>query len=133
MFAESIGQTKEDLWNIQLWGRVYLRKVYMEKYLLVQTSCSTQSEAESLAESVIEARLAACAQLLPALCSIYRWQGSIERNEEVLLLFKTRSTLLEQLTEWIRARHSYEVPEIIATPISSGSPDYLAWIENETC
>ncbi|MBN1541729.1 divalent-cation tolerance protein CutA [candidate division KSB1 bacterium] len=104
----------------------------MEKYLLVQTSCSTRKEAETLAESVVQARLAACAQLIPSITSIYRWQGAVERNEEMLVLVKTRKEHLHALFEWISDRHSYEVPEIIAFPISAGSSDYLAWIDKET-
>lgn len=84
--------------------------------------------AERIARTVVEEKLAACANLLPQLRSIYRWQGKVEQASEVLLLLKTGRPWLEQLSDRVRALHPYEVPEIVALPIVAGSDKYLDWI-----
>jgi periplasmic divalent cation tolerance protein len=98
---------------------------------IVTTTLSSQSQATALAKAVVAARLAACAQMLP-IRSVYRWQGRVQGGAEVLVQFKTRQAQVQPLISFIRAQHPYEVPEIIATPIVAGTPDYLAWMERET-
>jgi periplasmic divalent cation tolerance protein len=81
-----------------------------------------------IAAAVVEARLAACVNIVPLVESIYRWEGEIERDEESLLLIKTTRPAVEPLTEAIRAVHPYENFELIALDIETGSPPYLDWI-----
>ena len=85
-------------------------------------------EAGRLAELLIEKRLAACVQILPGMESVYRWQGRVERQREVLLLAKTTRAKFEDLEREVRTAHSYETPEIIAVPVATGSPAYLQWL-----
>ena len=95
------------------------------------TTLDDESRANALAEAIVEARLAACVQCLP-IRSVYRWEGRVERAAETLLAAKTRTALVPELTAFIRARHPYRVPEIVAWPLADGLPDYLAWIRDET-
>jgi len=81
---------------------------------------------------LVEERLAACVNLVPGLTSIYRWQGGLRREPECLLLIKTTDTRFEALRSHLRALHPYEVPEIIALPISHGDPAYLQWLTENT-
>jgi len=90
----------------------------------------TRDEAEAIATALVDARLAACVQLM-AVDSVYRWQGAVERASEVMLQAKTTQARLADAEALIKARHSYAVPEIIAVPIVAGSTDYLGWIESE--
>jgi len=101
-------------------------------YLQVTTTTATQEEARQIARSSVERRLAACAQVIGPIVSTYWWQGGIETAGEWMCLLKTPASEFEPLARHIRAEHSYDTPEITATPISLGSPDYLAWIERET-
>lgn len=89
-----------------------------------------RDEAEAIATALVEARLAACVQLMPV-DSVYRWEGKTERAAEVMLHAKTTQARLAEAEALIKARHSYALPEIIAVPIVGGSSDYLAWIRAE--
>lgn len=97
----------------------------------VSTTCSTQQDAERLAASVIDERLAACAQLEPIL-SLYHWNGAVQRDAEVRISFKTRADLFTQLAARIRELSSYQTPQIIALPIVAADAAYLAWIRETT-
>ena len=81
-----------------------------------------------MAEMLVGQQLAACVQILPEMESVYRWQGKIERQQEVLLIAKTESAKFAALEREVRALHSYETPEIVAIPLIAGSPAYLAWL-----
>ncbi len=96
-------------------------------------TCASEGEAVRIGRTVVEERLAACANLLPGVTSIYRWQGRIETATEVALVLKTRAALVDALTARIKALHSYTVPCVVALPIRAGNPDYLAWLVAETC
>ena len=85
-----------------------------------------------MATILVEERLAACVNLVPGLTSIYRWQGTLRREPEYLLLIKTTAARFTQVHERIRALHPYEVPEIIALPIRDGDPAYLNWLTENT-
>lgn len=100
--------------------------------LLVITNLPDRVSAEKLAALLIERRLAACVNLLAPCGSLYRWRGEIQRDEEHPLLIKTAQDRYAELEAAIRANHPYELPEIIAVPISLGLPDYLQWVESET-
>ncbi len=85
-----------------------------------------------MATILVEECLAACVNLVPGLTSIYRWQGTLRREPEYLLLIKTTAARFTQVRERIRALHPYEVPEIIALPIRDGDPAYLNWLTENT-
>ena len=103
-----------------------------QPHLLVLTSMPDAASARALAGHLVEARLAACVNILAPCRSVYRWQGRIEDAEEITLLAKTTAARYAALEAAIRARHPYELPEIVAVPISHGLPDYLAWVATET-
>jgi periplasmic divalent cation tolerance protein len=100
--------------------------------LLVLTNLPDQPAAEVLARALVEARLAACVTILAPCRSVYRWQGAVETAGEVPLLIKTTATGYPALAAAICAQHPYELPEIIAVPITEGLPEYLAWVAAET-
>jgi len=103
----------------------------MAQSLIVLVTCSSVAEARLIANSVVESRLAACTNLLPGVVeSVYRWQGRVEKARERLLVIKTTRRSFPPLRDSIRRMHSYQVPEIIAFPISAGLPTYLRWIED---
>jgi periplasmic divalent cation tolerance protein len=84
-----------------------------------------------IARALVEERLAACVNLVPGLRSIYRWEGRIEEDAEVLLVVKTRSAQLGHLEQRLRQLHPYDLPELISLSISGGSTDYLEWLRRE--
>ena len=100
----------------------------MERYLLATTTTPDRGTAGLLARALVEERLAACVQAVGGVRSLYTWKGKVEEAEEVLLLIKTAERLLPRVRERLRELHPYEVPELVAMPISDGSPDYLAWM-----
>jgi periplasmic divalent cation tolerance protein len=100
--------------------------------LLVLTNLPDQAAARSLAERLVEARLAACVNILAPCRSVYRWQGKVETADEVPLLIKTSAERFAELTAAIRASHPYDLPEVIALEIATGLPEYLAWVTGET-
>lgn len=100
--------------------------------LLVLTNLPDRPSAEALAAALVEARLAACVNILAPCRSVYRWQGAVEAADEIPLLIKTSVACYAALEAAIRAQHPYELPEVIALPITQGLPDYLAWVDAET-
>lgn len=102
------------------------------RYLQVQTTTDSRAEAVELARGAVEARLAACAQVTGPVASTYWWEGSVERAEEWVLSLKLPVGGYDALAEFLTQRHSYDEPEIIATPIVAGAQSYLNWIQEET-
>src|SRR5436190_242630 len=100
----------------------------MTDALLVFTTLPNADKAADLARALVEERLAACANLFPAVRSIYRWEGKIHDENEVLVLIKTRADAVERLKARILELHPYEVPEVLAVPVESGYPPYLEWL-----
>lgn len=100
--------------------------------LLVLTNLPDRETAMALADTLITEKLAACVNVLGACTSVYRWQGEIERADEVPLLIKTTAARYAALEAAIRRVHPYELPEIIAVPVAHGLPGYLEWVAAET-
>ena len=100
--------------------------------LLAMTNMPDMPSAQALARMLVDARLAACVNILPAVHSVYRWQGAIEEAMEVTLLIKTTQRRYPQLQRAILASHPYDVPEVIAWPLSEGHLPYLHWVAAET-
>ena len=101
-------------------------------YVQVQTTTDSRAEAMELARAAVEARLAACAPVAGPIASTYWWEDGIERAEEWLLMLKLPAAGYQALADFLAQRHSYDEPEIVATPIVAGSDAYLSWIAEET-
>ena len=99
--------------------------------LVVLTTVPNSEEAEALARRIVEARLAACVQILPPMQSIYFWDGAVQNDSEHLLLIKTLSEKYDSLEKFIQANHSYDVPEIVALPAEKVSENYLGWLKDK--
>ena len=102
----------------------------MTDYIQVDTTTATQEQAEAIARALLEARLAACVQIVPCQ-SLYHWQGAIEESRELRCSIKTRKDLFPEITQLIRSLHPYETPEIVAVAIVDGAPDYMNWMQQE--
>ncbi|MGD0094126.1 MAG: divalent-cation tolerance protein CutA [Planctomycetota bacterium] len=89
-------------------------------------------EAERLARTLVEERLAACANLLPGVTSFYWWAGKLNRDPETLIVFKTAPRRVPKLLQRLKELHSYEVPEFLALPVREANPDYALWVHAET-
>ena len=97
--------------------------------LIVLTTVGSAGEGESLARSIVEAKLAACVQILPQMTSVYFWKGKIQSEPEHLLLIKTLEEKFDELSAFIRKNHSYNVPEIVAIEADNVSKTYLGWLQ----
>lgn len=100
--------------------------------ILVLCTAPDPGVAATLARGLVDAKLAACVNVVPGLRSFYVWKGDVHDEPEVQLLIKTRRARFEALSEWLADNHPYEVPEIIALPIEAGAKSYLGWMEEQT-
>ncbi len=100
--------------------------------IVVFITAPDEEEAAKIARAVVDARLAGCVNIIRGIRSIYRWQGKIEDEAEVLMIAKTRQELFEALAKKVKELHSYTVPEVIAFPVVEGSADYLGWLKEVT-
>lgn len=107
-------------------------KRQIEGVVLVYATFPAGDTAETVAAALVEARLAACVNILPAMTSIYRWEGRINRDAEVVAVIKTRRTLAERVVNEVRQRHPYTNPALMVLPVEGGSEAFLAWIGAET-
>ncbi|HEY8228259.1 MAG TPA: divalent-cation tolerance protein CutA [Pyrinomonadaceae bacterium] len=99
--------------------------------IVVLITASNREEAIRLADMLVGAHLAACVQILPEMESVYRWEGKIERQPEILLIVKTTRFRFDEIEREVRALHSYDTPEIVALPILAASEPYLRWLTNQ--
>ena len=104
----------------------------MEKFTIVLVTASSEEEAKRIAQALVEKKLAACVNIVKDIKSIFRWKGKLSEEKELLLVIKTKSRQLKNIEAEVKKLHLYEVPEIIALPIISGSKDYLYWLDSET-
>jgi periplasmic divalent cation tolerance protein len=100
--------------------------------IVVFITVPNEDLAVTIARSLVESRLAACANIIKGIRSIYMWQDKVEDDAEVLMIVKTRRELFDPLKSKVKELHTYEVPEIIALPIIAGSDDYLKWLREST-
>ncbi len=100
----------------------------MDDVLLTVSTCPDRATADTIADALVSERLAACVNILPGAVSVYEWQGQIERDGELVLLIKTTMARFEALRDRIVALHPYELPEVIAVPVSNGLSGYLEWV-----
>ena len=99
---------------------------------LLYVTCASEEEAARIGRAVVEARDAACANILPGMRSIYWWQGKLAQEGECVLILKTRAELVEALTARVKALHSYSVPCVLELPVARGHQPYIDWLEAET-
>ena len=99
---------------------------------LVYATFPTLEEAERIGGELVERRLAACVNIIPGMISIYIWQGAKHREQETVILIKTRQALADDVVAQVRALHSYDNPAVIIIPIAGGSADFLQWIAAQT-
>ena len=104
----------------------------MERAAFVYTTYPSIVEAEKAGGALVERRLCACVNILPGMVSLYWWQGKVERGEEVVMIIKTRASLVEALRTAVREMHSYTTPAFLVLPIERVDPDYEAWLMAET-
>ncbi len=102
------------------------------EHVIVTSTTDNADAARALAAGVIEAKLGACAQIVGPITSVYRWEGEVQTEQEWRVEIKTAADRVEAVTEHIKVNHSYDVPEIIATPITGGNAEYLSWLVDET-
>ena len=103
------------------------------EYIIVLITCPNNEVSEEVANALLDQKLAACVNMMTPVTSLYTWEGEINRDEEMLLIVKSRADLFEKdLIPAVKAVHPYDVPEIIALPIIMGSEDYLGWIKDVT-
>ena len=103
-----------------------------ESKVVVFVTTATREEAERIAHLLVERRKVACVNIVPGVNSLFWWQGKLDSAQEVLLIAKTRASLMPQVIGLVKEAHSYSVPEVIALPIVGGNEDYLRWVDQET-
>lgn len=101
----------------------------MSERVVALSTVGSAEDAERIARELVERRLAACVNVVPGVVSVYRWKGEVQRDEERLLVIKTRTAALEALRQALVALHPYEVPELIALGVTGGHEPYLRWID----
>lgn len=104
----------------------------MSEHVVVLTTTDSEAAARELAAGAVEARLGACAQIVGPITSVFRWEGAVQTEQEWRVEIKTAADRVDALTTHLAERHSYDEPEIIATPITGGSAGYLSWVVGET-
>lgn len=109
-----------------------MKSLAEQQALLILTNVPDTATAQAIARLLVERRLAACVNILPGVHSVYQWQGAVEEAGEVTMLIKATSARYAEIEAAIKTAHPYDVPEIIALPISAGLPEYLDWIAAET-
>lgn len=102
----------------------------MSERVVALSTVATASDAERIARALVERRLVACVNVVPGVVSIYRWQGEVRKDQEWLLVMKTSAEALEPLRAALVSLHPYEVPELVAWPITAGHDPYLRWIDD---
>lgn len=98
----------------------------------IYMTCTSKEEAEIIGSELVRKRLAACVNIIDGMESLYWWEGKVEKGQEAVLIAKTRTNLVIELTKVVKEMHSYDVPCITAMPIEGGNRDFLAWIRDET-
>lgn len=101
-------------------------------HLVVLSTAPTMDVAKKLARGLVREKLVACVQLVPSVHSVYEWKGEMHEDEEVQMVLKTHRDRIDAIGRYLKANHPYEVPEILALPVSHGDAPYLAWLDDRT-
>jgi periplasmic divalent cation tolerance protein len=112
--------------------RLFEREFASMSAIFVYVTAPSAAEARQLADAVVKDRLAACANIIPGMRSIYHWKGEIEEAEETVIIFKTRATLFQAVEARVKELHKYSAPCIVALPLEAASQPYLDWLMAET-
>jgi len=104
----------------------------MTEFNLIYMTAASEDDAARIGHTLVEERLAACANVIPRMRSFYWWEGRVQEEREAVLVVKTRAALVPALTERVKALHGYSVPCVVALPIEAGNPAYLEWLRGET-
>lgn len=104
----------------------------MAEEIVILITAGSLDEASTIGRALVDEHLAACVNIVPAMRSIFSWEGKTQESDEVLLICKSRMPLLEAVIGRVRSLHSYTIPEIIALPVSGGLPSYLTWVREST-
>lgn len=102
------------------------------QYVLTFITAGSMEEAVAISRALVEERLAACCNIVNPVTSVYRWGGSVVEDAEILIIAKTRKSLLKPLIERVASMHSYEVPEVISVALGQGHPPYMKWLKETT-
>lgn len=102
----------------------------MSDHIVIYITSGSEEEAGNLANGLVTEGLAACVNIVPAIKSVYKWKGEICKDVEFLLIAKSRKSLMGEIIKWVKKKHSYENPEIIALPVIDGSKEYLRWVDD---
>ena len=97
--------------------------------IVILVTTSSAEEAHRIANQLVNQRKAACVNIIPRVDSLFWWQDKLDSAQESLIVIKTKTSKLKEITEWVKKVHSYEVPEVIALPIVGGNEDYLKWLD----
>ncbi|CAH1959671.1 unnamed protein product [Acanthoscelides obtectus] len=100
------------------------------EHSVAYVTAPSQEVAKKIAHGIVEKKLAACVNIVPGITSVYEWENKINEDSEVLMMIKTRTSKVNQLTEFVKANHPYTVCEVISLPIQNGNPAYLKWIND---
>lgn len=100
--------------------------------VVILATVDSHEEANRIADTLLDRRRVACVNIVPGVHSRFWWEGEPDTSQELLLIIKTRASLVDEVVSLVKSIHSYEVPEVIALPIVGGNPDYLKWIDTET-
>ena len=103
-----------------------------EKFCWLYMTAGSVEEAKNIGKILVGQNLAACVNLLENITSIYKWEEKLEESQEVIIIAKTRKTLMPKLIETVNSLHSYDCPCILELPIQGGDPDFLSWIKSQT-
>ena len=103
----------------------------MEEPVLLYLTCANKDEAKTIARTLIDERLIACANILGKMPSVYRWEGTVVEDEEIAVLLKTRRDMAARATERVKELHSYDLPCVVGLPIQGGNPDFIGWLNCE--
>jgi len=98
-------------------------------YIVIFITAANKKEADKIAEELVKSKLAACVNIVGNIKSVFRWQGKLDRTEEVLLIIKSKKSKFNKISGFVKSMHSYQVPEIISLPVISGNKDYLEWLD----
>jgi len=112
------------------WARRVLRKSMKNKVIMVFTTCPDTALARQFGQHLVSAGMAACVNLVPGVSSIYRWQGDVQEDQEVMMIIKTVQARLAEVTAWIEQNHPYDLPEVMAMPVEDGLNGYLQWVQD---
>ncbi|XP_070573617.1 protein CutA homolog [Ptychodera flava] len=99
-------------------------------YSAAFVTCPNKDTALKLARGLLDKDLVACVNIIPGLTSVYKWEGKVEEDSEVLMMIKTRASKVPDVSTYVRENHPYDVPEVISVPIEGGNPPYLQWISD---